>query len=224
VTRQPAPDARPEGTTAKPRTRMTGRERREQLLTVGRRIFAENGYEATTVEEIAEAAGITKPVVYEHFGGKEGLYAVIVDREEARLLERITAVLAAEHPRQAVEQAADAFLGYIEEHPDGFRVLTRDAPIGVGTFASLIGDIAESVTDVFSVHFRARGYPAEHAPVYARALVGMVAMVGEWWLHEREFASGAAGLVRTPSRAQVRAHLVNLSWNGLKDLEIDPHV
>lgn len=190
---------------------MSAQERREQLIVVGRRVFAELGYEAATVEEIADAAGISKPIVYEHFGGKEGMYAVIVEREEAHLLERVTAVLAAEHPREAVEQAADAFLGYIEEHPDGFRILTRDAPIGLGTFASLIGDIAASVTDVFSVHFRARGYPDEHAPVYARALVGMVAMVGEWWLHAGE-----------PTRAEVRAHLVNLAWNGLKDLEVDP--
>lgn len=201
------------GEPAKPRTRMSGSERREQLLQVARGLFAEHGYEVTTVEDIAEAAGITKPVVYEHFGGKEGLYAVIVEREEAQLLERITSVLSAEHPREAVELAADAFLGYIEEHPDGFRILTRDAPIGVGTFASLIGDIAESVTDVFSVHFKARGYPEPHAPVYARALVGMVAMVGEWWLHTGQ-----------PSRAQVRAHLVNLAWNGLKDLDPSPEI
>ena len=60
-------------TTAKPsktsRARMTGRERREQLIGVGRKHFADKGFEGTTIEEIAASAGVSKPVVYEHFGG-----------------------------------------------------------------------------------------------------------------------------------------------------------
>ena len=60
---------------------MTGKERREQLLDVGRSLFAQKGFDATSVEEIAAKADVSKPVVYEHFGGKEGLYAVVVDRE-----------------------------------------------------------------------------------------------------------------------------------------------
>jgi len=51
---------------------MTGQERRQQLLDVGRRLFAERGFEGTSIEEIAAQAGVSKPVVYEHFGGKEG--------------------------------------------------------------------------------------------------------------------------------------------------------
>src|SRR6266487_2138351 len=81
------------------RVRMTGQERREQLLDVGRVLFAEKGFEATSIEEIADRAKISKPIVYEHFGGKQGLYAVIVDREVQQLLERITAALDADHPR-----------------------------------------------------------------------------------------------------------------------------
>ena len=65
---------------------MTGKERREQLLDIGRRLFAERGFEGTSIEEIAAKAGVSKPVVYEHFGGKEGLYAVVVGRGVARRL------------------------------------------------------------------------------------------------------------------------------------------
>ena len=72
------------------RKRMTGKERREQLLDIGRRLFAERGFEGTSIEEIAAQAGVSKPVVYEHFGGKEGLYAVVVDREVERLLTMAT--------------------------------------------------------------------------------------------------------------------------------------
>jgi AcrR family transcriptional regulator len=108
---------------------MSGTARREQLLDVGRTLFAEKGFEATSIEEIASRAGVSKPVVYEHFGGKENLYAVVVDREMSVLLKRITSALTAGRPRELVEQAALALLTYIEDEADGFRVLTRDAPV-----------------------------------------------------------------------------------------------
>ena len=63
------------------RKKLTAAARRAQLIQVGRQVFAEKGYEATSVEEIASCAKVSKPIVYEHFGGKEGLYAVVVDRE-----------------------------------------------------------------------------------------------------------------------------------------------
>ena len=92
------------------RGRMTGKERRAQLVEVGRRLFAEKGLEGTSVEEIAANAGVSKPVVYEHFGGKEGLYAVVVDREMQRLLDGVTGALTGGHPRELLEQAALALL------------------------------------------------------------------------------------------------------------------
>ena len=78
------------------RARMTGRERREQLIGVGRKHFADKGFEGTTIEEIAASAGVSKPVVYEHFGGKEGLYAVVVDREIESLLSAVQGALTSE--------------------------------------------------------------------------------------------------------------------------------
>lgn len=195
------------------RIRMSGRERREQLLDIGRSVFAEKGFAAASIEEVAQRADISKPVVYEHFGGKEGLYAVVVDREMRRLLDGITAALDADHPRAKLEQAARAFLTYVEEEPDGFRILVRDTPAvsGSGTFASLIGDIASQVEYVLVEEFKERGYQPRLAPLYSRALVGMVALVGQWWLETSK-----------PKRDTVVAHLVNLAWNGLSHLEAAP--
>ena len=192
---------------------MTGRERREQLLDVGRTLFAEKGYEATSIEEIAARAGVTKPVVYEHFGGKEGLYAVVVDREMSDLLDRLTAALSSGHPRVLVEQAALALLTYIEEETDGFRILSRDSPVAgaTGTFSSLLNDIASQVEHIMSREFSSRGISTKLAPMYAQMLVGMVALTGQWWLEERK-----------PKREEVAAHLVNLGWNGLAHLEPKP--
>jgi AcrR family transcriptional regulator len=195
------------------RVRMPGPERHEQLIAVGRSVFAERGFVAATVEEISERAQVSKPVLYEHFGGKEGLYAEIIGREVGHLIERIIGSLDSESPRQAVEQAADAFLGYIEEHREGFTILVRDAPVGgsPGSMSGVIADIAARVEGLLAKELGSRGYERSVAPVMARALVGMVAMTGQWWLD-----------VGRPSRKAVAAQLVNLAWNGLKDLEKAP--
>ncbi|WP_184576051.1 TetR/AcrR family transcriptional regulator [Streptomyces zagrosensis] len=197
------------------RIRMTGKERREQLLDIGRMLFAERGFEGTSVEEIAAKAGVSKPVVYEHFGGKEGLYAVVVDREMRQLLDMVTSALTAGHPRELLEQAAFALLDYIDQYTDGFRILVRDSPVAqsTGTFASLISDIATQVEDILGLEFKARGFDAKLAPLYAQALVGMVALTGQWWLD-----------VRKPKKAEVAAHLVNLAWHGLDGLEPKPRL
>jgi AcrR family transcriptional regulator len=152
-------------------------------------------------------------VVYEHFGGKEGLYAVVVDREMSDLLERLTAALSSGHPRQLVERAALALLTYIEEQTDGFRILSRDSPLGnsSGTFSSLLNDIASQVEHILAREFKSRGMQTKLAPMYAQMLVGMVALTGQWWLEERK-----------PKREEVAAHLVNLGWNGLAHLDPKP--
>src|SRR6059058_4340068 len=98
---------------AENRKRLSAGERRTQLVEIGRTVFAERGYDAASVEEIAERAGISKPIIYEHFGGKEGLYAVVVDREMERVLGMIEGALTEEHPRALLEQAALALLTYI---------------------------------------------------------------------------------------------------------------
>ena len=195
--------------------RMTGKQRRAQLIDVGRRLFAEKGLDGTSVEEIAAKAGVSKPVVYEHFGGKEGLYAVVVDREMQRLLDGVTGALTGGHARELLEQAAIALLTYIENNADGFRILVRDSGVGssTGTFASLISDIAGQVEHVLAAEFRSRGFEPKLAPMYSQMLVGMVALTGQWWLDARK-----------PKKADVAAHLVNLAWHGLSGLEVKPQL
>ncbi|MFF9509480.1 TetR/AcrR family transcriptional regulator [Streptomyces sp. NPDC014724] len=206
---------RPSPTRRTRRVRMTGKERREQLLDIGRTLFADKGFEGTSVEEIAARAGVSKPVVYEHFGGKEGLYAVVVDREMRQLLDMVTGALTAGHPRELLEQAAFALLDYIETYTDGFRILVRDSPVAqsTGTFASLISDIATQVEDILGLEFKARGFDPKLAPLYAQALVGMVALTGQWWVNARK-----------PKKSEVAAHLVNLAWHGLENLEAKPRL
>jgi AcrR family transcriptional regulator len=192
---------------------MTSAERREQLIDIAREIFGERGFEGTSIEEIASRASVSKPVVYEHFGGKEGLYAVVVDREVRHLLDMMRAALTAGHPRELLEQAALALLDYIEESSDGFRILVRDSPLGSarGSFVSIISDVATRVEHILGEEFSSRGFDPKNAPMYAQMLVGMVGTTGQWWLDARK-----------PDKHVVAAHLVNLAWHGLSGLEQHP--
>jgi AcrR family transcriptional regulator len=191
---------------------MTAAERREQLIEIGRHAFAELGFAGCSIEEIAARAEVSKPVVYEHFGGKEGLYAVVVDREVQLLLSMMRAALADGSPRVLLEQAALALLEYVEERPEGFRILVRDSfPGAAGSFVSIISDIGSRVEGILVEEFKRRKYDAKAAPMYAQMLVGMVSTTGQWWLDARK-----------PSRDVVAAHLVNLAWNGLSGIEQKP--
>ena len=197
------------------KVRMSGQERREQLLDVGRKLFAEKGFDAVTVEEIAAKADVSKPVVYEHFGGKEGLYAVVVDREMNHLLAAISDTLTSGNARVLVEQAALALFDYIDEYPDGFWILVRDSPVSqqTGSFASLIIDVAAQVEHLLAAEFAAHRINTKLAPMYSQMLVGMVALTGQWWLD-----------VRKPKKDEVVAHLVNLAWSGLENLDAKPRL
>ena len=196
-----------------PRKKLTAAARRAQLIEVGRTAFARKGYQATSVEEIAERAKVSKPIVYEHFGGKEGLYAVIVDREVEHVVAIMSEAIASGSPRERLENAALTFLTYVRDHPDGFALLTHDAPITAtrGNLSSLLNDVAERVGKVFAVAFKEAGYDPKAAPIYAHALVGMVTFVGQWWTE-----------VRKPAVEKVAAHLAGLAWMGLRHLPKQP--
>jgi AcrR family transcriptional regulator len=189
---------------------MTGQERRQQLLDIGRRLFAERGFEGTSIEEIAAQAGVSKPVVYEHFGGKEGLYAVVVDREVERLTTITMSLLDGKQSRPKFEAAAVTLLRYIEDNADGFRILVRDSSPGAttGTYGTLLSDIAGQVEYIMADFLKSRGRDPKLAPMYSQMLVGMVAFTGQWWLDARK-----------PKLEQVATNLIDLAWNGLSQLD-----
>jgi AcrR family transcriptional regulator len=191
---------------------MTGQERRQQLLDIGRRLFAERGFEGTSIEEIAAQAGVSKPVVYEHFGGKEGLYAVVVDREVERLTTVTTRLFEGTHSKAKFEAAAVSLLKYIDDNADGFRILVRDSSpgSGSGTYGTLLADIAGQVEYIMADFLRSRGRDPKLAPMYSQMMVGMVAFTGQWWLDARK-----------PKVEVVAMHLIDLAWNGLAQLDLD---
>ena len=198
----------------KKKQRLTAADRRLQLMEVGREAFAKRGYESTAIEEVAQRAGVSKPIVYEHFGSKEGLYAAIVDREMDGLVVRVSESLSRGSPRERFGAAVLAFLAYAEEEPAGFAVLTRDSPYGSGRrgLTRVIDDLAGRVGDIFRSEFERAGYNHKVAPIYANALIGMVTQVGQWWAAEG----------RPFSRDHVARHVAALGWMGLRHLPKEP--
>lgn len=191
---------------------MTGLERREQLINVGRAAFAELGYDGASVEEISARAGVSKPVVYEHFGGKEGLFAVVIDREMVALESVITSALEEGSWRERIEAAARALLTYVEEETDGFIILVRDSKPGAErSYSTLLNAAVSQVSHILGEAFRSRGFDPELAVLYSQALVGMVSTTAQWWLDER-----------SPDKDTVAAHIVNLCWNGLSGMQAQP--
>ena len=213
------------------RTRMSASERREQLIAVARGLFAERGFDATSVEEVAARAQVSKPVVYEHFGGKEGLYAVVVDREITTISAAISSAItdpasstavapdaedlgtpdAPGSASQIAERAALALLTYIEDSPDGFRILSAGSDRAAGTYSTLLADVAIEVSGILASQFAAHDLDPRTAPLYAQMLVGIVAMPAQWWLENRSM-----------SKEEVAAHMVNLAWNGLRGMKAEP--
>lgn len=194
--------------------RLSAADRRVQLMEVGRAVFAAHGYEAMAIDEVARKAGVTKPIIYEHFGSKEGLHAAIVEREMDDLVRRVSEKISVGTPRERFEGAVVAFMTYTKEEPAGFAVLTRDSPNSAARrgLTRVIDDLAQRVDDIFRDQFEEAGYDPKVAPIYANALIGMVTQVGQWWA-----SSG-----RSFSIDHVARHVAALGWMGLRHLPRDP--
>jgi AcrR family transcriptional regulator len=196
--------------------RLPRAERRSQLLEVSRGVFAERGFEAATLEEIAERAGVSRPIVYGHFGDKQRLFEAVVDAEIARVQAAVGAALSAPgEPRELLEGGLRAFFAYVREHPEGHAVLTRDAPIhlsdaGLGV---MLDGLAARISDAIARVIRALGLDPAPAPIYANALIGLGAHVGRWWRDHPEV-----------SLAAVTSHTTTLLWSGFGGMLSDPEV
>ena len=119
---------------------------------------------------------MSKPVVYEHFGGKEGIYAVVVDREMQRLLDQIASALTGGAPARAARTGRLALLDYIEEHDGRLPHPGAGLPVALGHRHVLVvlNDIARQVEHILGVQFKPRGYDRKLRRLYSQALVGMV--------------------------------------------------
>ncbi len=198
---------------------MSGPERRRQILDIGRAAFAERGLDGTSMEEIASRAGVSKPVVYEHFGTKDGLYREVVAEEMERLENVIADSISQGRSRARIERTVVGLLTYVEDHTDGFTILARDPGSNTG-LATLLGNATGRVSHILGAAFQRAGLDEAPAVLYSQALVGMVSQTAQWWLEERTGAGDGASSAL--DRETVAAHIVNLCWNGLAGMESHP--
>lgn len=179
-------------------------------MDVSRGVFAERGYEAASLEEIAERAGVSRPIIYSHFGDKHGLFEAVVS-EQITIVQRVVAeaLVGPGEPREIVERGMRAFFAYVHENPEGHAVLTRDAPVHISDsgLGVMLDGLATNITLVIAAQIRAMGLDPSPAPIYANALIGIGAHVGRWWRDHPEV-----------SLDEVTMHTTGLVWSGFGGL------
>lgn len=153
--------------------RLPAQQRRSQLLEVAIRLFAEHGFHATSMDDIAEAAGVTKPVVYQHFPSKRALYRELLDDVDRQLTERLLdATSHATTGRERVQDGFAAYFRYVASHRDAFRLLFGASVRNDAEFATVAESTIERIADLIAQLIDIDAGP-EHRRTLAHAMVGM---------------------------------------------------
>ncbi|MBW4720682.1 TetR/AcrR family transcriptional regulator [Saccharothrix obliqua] len=166
-------------TTAEPRRkRMPKEQRKAQMLDVAEQVFAERGYVAASMDEIAERVGVSKPMLYEYFGSKEGLLTGCVRRARAELLERTRrAITGADGPEEVLRRGLLAFFGFIADHRRSWSLLRQEAAVTVPAAVAEVEGIRRQQTDLIAAVFA--GFDPGAAPVVAEAFAEVVVGAAE---------------------------------------------
>jgi AcrR family transcriptional regulator len=186
--------------------RLRAAERRAQLLGVARRLFARDGYRGASMESIAEAAGVTKPVLYQHFSSKRALYEALLAGELARLTEELeTAFSQAEGNEERLRRGFGAYVDFVDRHEDAFRLLFTEALALDADFQQQVAEfrrwVAARVARIIAAE---AGLAAPRARALAAAIVGMAEGAAGWWLDER----------RPLDAGDLADELAGLAWKG----------
>ncbi|MCB0972947.1 MAG: TetR/AcrR family transcriptional regulator [Actinobacteria bacterium] len=156
-----------------PPVRLSGAERRAQLLVVARRHFAEQGFHQTSMDDIAEAAGVTKPIVYRHFASKRALFGELLDEIAGNIIAELTvATEAANGPRQRVHAGFLTYLRLVRDDPSAFRVLFGTSVRNDAEFSSLVNNVQDSIIRVIASMIEVERSDAERE-VMAVAIIGV---------------------------------------------------
>jgi AcrR family transcriptional regulator len=189
--------------------RLPAPRRRSQLLEVAREIFAARGFHATSMDEVAEAAGVTKPVLYQHFPSKRALYRELLEDVGRRLLaELTTATATATTGHQLVEAGFMAYFGFVLDNLAAFRLLFGASVRNDAEFAEVAEEVLESLAEAVT-EMIALDVPTEQRRVLAHAVVGMAEAVGRRALFDVPAGFDAELLADWTSE---------LAWYGLRGI------
>jgi AcrR family transcriptional regulator len=153
--------------------RLPAQQRRTQLLSVAIEVFAERGFHATSMDEIAEAAGVTKPVLYQHFPSKRALYRELLDDVDAQLVTRLVeATAGAASGRERVQDGFAAYFRFVAENRAAFRLLFGASVRNDAEFAVVAEGAIDRIAALIATLIDIEA-PAGHRRVLAHAIVGM---------------------------------------------------
>ncbi len=184
--------------------------RRAQLLSAAQEIFVAQGYHAAAMDEIAERAGVSKPVLYQHFPGKLELYLALIDHHTQALVDRIDRALAATTDnRQRVRGAINAYLDFVSDDDEAHRLVfetdLRNEPLVRERVDSVLERASAAIARTIAAD---TGLPDEEAQLLSVGLAGLAEVGARWWLSE----GGPNGKV---SRDRAAELLYGLSWRGI---------
>jgi AcrR family transcriptional regulator len=186
--------------------RLPAAERRQQLVDTALTLFSERGMHGTSMDDIAEAAGVTKPVLYQHFRSKRALFLELLDEVGHTLLDAIAAATTgATTPREQVETGLTAYFQFVADHHASFVLLFGDGSRRDEEFAAAVNRVEEQIADFVAALINA-GLEDDHRQLLAHAIVGMAENASRRWV-----ASGAA----EPAHVAA-ARVADLAWAGLR--------
>ena len=204
----------PASQAAGPRKRLTAEERREAILEAALEVFARRGYNGSSIDEIAQTAGISKALIYEHFPSKRDLHVSLLESHVQEIFERLAEAAATSDPGEVrLRAGVDAFLGFVETRRDAFRMLFRDAvePEVAGIVAAVQRQTAAAVAGMIATEPRkGRGDPKRDAvaiEMLGQQLTGAVQSLALWWGDHPDVRR--EGLVDS---------VMNFAWVGLERL------
>jgi AcrR family transcriptional regulator len=204
---------------AMPRRRLTAARRRRQLIDVALESFATNGFNETTMEDIATSAGVTKPLLYQHFASKRALYLELIDDVAARLIGALAAAATTStKTRRQVEAGFEAYFRFTIENPSAVRMLF-DAPHDE-ELARGLRTIEDSIAQFLAPLFDA-GIDDDYRRTLAAAVVGMTEGVTRDWLRSRA-ERGRPQVEAMQEAALLAQRLADFAWGGFRSLNRVP--
>jgi AcrR family transcriptional regulator len=196
------------------RQRMPAAARRRQLLEVALDRFAAKGFHETSMEDIADAAGVTKPVLYQHFQSKQQLYLVLLDTVGEQLLAEVTDRAAAENtPYQQVLAGFRAYFEFVCEKQSAFRLLFGGEARLDDEASATVQRLEEGIAATVG-RFIEADIDTEHRDLLGYAIVGLGEVAARWWVdrHERPAA------LNREEGERMALRLADLVWAGLRSL------
>ena len=190
-------------------TRLPAARRRRQLLEVALRVFAERGYHDASMNDIAVAAGVTKPVLYQHFTSKRELFTELLADVGRDLQDNITkAVASAEGPRQMVELGFAGYFNYVSRHRDAFKLFYGGSLARDSEFAELVGQVERTIAGLVAGLIEIEGLSPSQRQVLGHGIVGMIEGASIHWLNSNSDADPAT----------LAQQLADLAWRGLRSV------